>query len=149
MIEIFSGTSFTAMRSIATKLVEKDELGKMNSLIGAAEAMIPLVYSPMYSFLYKETINTFPGAFYLVGSALITPTVGIFLYVLLLSFEICPFNILLSRWLYIMKKKDLKSMTYGDVTDVNNCKERKDQSSCEELESLNPKSVSINIINAE
>lgn len=76
---MFSGTSFTAMRSIATKLVEKDELGKVNSLFGAAEALMPLVYMPMYAFLYKATIHTFPGAFFLVGGALITPTLIIFL----------------------------------------------------------------------
>lgn len=79
LVEIFSGTSFTAMRSIATKLVDKDELGKVNSLFGAAEALMPLVYMPMYAFLYKATINTFPGAFFLVGGALIAPTVIIFL----------------------------------------------------------------------
>lgn len=79
LVEIFSGTSFTAMRSIATKLVERDELGKVNSLFGAAEALMPLIYIPMYAGFYKVTIATFPGAFFLIGGALLTPTVFIFL----------------------------------------------------------------------
>lgn len=64
---------------MSTKLVEKEELGKVNSLFGAAEALMPLVYMPMYAFLYKATIHTFPGAFFLVGGSIITPTVFIFL----------------------------------------------------------------------
>lgn len=81
LVDCLSGTSFTAVRSIVTKSVETAELGKVNSLIGAAEALMPLVYSPIYSFLYAATINAFPGAFYLVGGALILPTAIIFLYV--------------------------------------------------------------------
>lgn len=91
LVEILNGTSFIAMRSIATKLVESDELGKVNSLFGVAEALMPLVYAPMYASLYQATIETLPGAFFLVGGALTTPAVIIFL------------------WMYKMNKKDLKS----------------------------------------
>lgn len=49
------------MRSIATKLVDSDELGKVNSLFGVAEALMPLVYAPMYASLYQATIDTLPG----------------------------------------------------------------------------------------
>lgn len=69
LVEILNGTSFIAMRSIATKLVESDELGKVNSLFGVAEALMPLVYAPMYASLYQATIDTLPGAFFLVGGA--------------------------------------------------------------------------------
>lgn len=79
------------MRSIATKLVESDELGKVNSLFGVAEALMPLVYAPMYASLYQATIETLPGAFFLVGGALTAPAVIIFL------------------WMYKMNKRDLQS----------------------------------------
>lgn len=54
---------------------------------------------------------------------------------------------LLSRWLYKMKKRDLKLAVKecDNVLDDYN----KHQSQEEELESLNPKSVSINVTNGE
>lgn len=79
VVEIFNGTSFIAMRSMATKLVSKDELGKVNSLFGVAEALMPVVYAPMYSTLYAATIKVFPGAFYLLGGAITILAVIIFL----------------------------------------------------------------------
>lgn len=94
---MFNGTSFIAMRSIASKLVPSDELGKffeffvvqffkevcvlsgkINSLFGVCEALMPLVYGPMYSIVYKETMEVMPGAFFLLGGILTAPAVGIF-----------------------------------------------------------------------
>ncbi|KAI5644517.1 major facilitator superfamily domain-containing protein [Phthorimaea operculella] len=79
LIEIFNGTSFIAMRSMVSKLVDKDELGKVNSIFGLAEAMMPLVYAPMYTTVYTATIKSFPGAFFLLGGGLTVPAVVIFL----------------------------------------------------------------------
>lgn len=79
IVEIFNGTAFIAMRSIATKLVRKDELGKVNSLFGVAEALMPMVFAPMYTTLYAATLKVLPGAFYLLGGALTAPAVLIFL----------------------------------------------------------------------
>ncbi|CAK1544116.1 unnamed protein product [Leptosia nina] len=83
LIEIFNGTSFIAMRSMVSKLVDKDELGKVNSFFGVAEAMMPLVYAPMYTSVYTATIKTFPGAFFLLGGGLTVPAVLIFLWLYL------------------------------------------------------------------
>lgn len=79
------------MRSIATKLVSSHELGKVNSLFGVAEALMPLVYAPMYASLYQATIDTLPGAFFLVGGALTAPAVIIFL------------------WMYKMNRRDMQA----------------------------------------
>uniref|UniRef100_A0A2M4AAV7 Putative adenylate cyclase n=1 Tax=Anopheles triannulatus TaxID=58253 RepID=A0A2M4AAV7_9DIPT len=80
IIEMLNGTSFISMRSIASKLVASDELGKVNSLFGVAEALMPLVYAPMYTTVYSATINVLPGAFFLLGGALTSPAVIIFLW---------------------------------------------------------------------
>ncbi|XP_063216920.1 probable peptidoglycan muropeptide transporter SLC46 [Bacillus rossius redtenbacheri] len=80
IIEMLNGTSFIAMRSIATKLVPADELGKINSLFGVCEALMPLAYGPMYSLVYASTMKTVPGAFFLLGGALTAPAVLIFLW---------------------------------------------------------------------
>ncbi|XP_058463536.1 lysosomal proton-coupled steroid conjugate and bile acid symporter SLC46A3-like [Malaya genurostris] len=80
IVEMLNGTSFISMRSIASKLVASDELGKVNSLFGVAEALMPLVYAPMYTTVYASTINVLPGAFFLLGGALTAPAVIIFLW---------------------------------------------------------------------
>lgn len=79
LVEIFNGTSFIAMRSIATKLVDKSELGKVNSLFGVAEALMPMVFGPMYSMVYAASLKILPGAFYLLGGLLTVPAVVIFM----------------------------------------------------------------------
>ncbi|XP_055640590.1 solute carrier family 46 member 3-like [Toxorhynchites rutilus septentrionalis] len=80
IVEMLNGTSFISMRSIASKLVASDELGKVNSLFGVAEALMPLVYAPMYTTVYASTINVLPGAFFLLGGGLTAPAVVIFLW---------------------------------------------------------------------
>ncbi|KAL4120330.1 hypothetical protein QTP88_013046 [Uroleucon formosanum] len=80
LVEIINGTSFIAMRSIISKLVPSDELGKVNSIFGVCEALVPLIYGPMYSSVYKHTLKTFPGAFFLLGGLLTAPAAIIFLW---------------------------------------------------------------------
>lgn len=55
--------------------------GKVNSIFGVCESIVPLFYGPMYSFVYKATLETFPGMFFLVGSVLTAPAALIFLLV--------------------------------------------------------------------
>lgn len=76
---MLNGTSFIAMRSIVSKLVSPEELGKINSLFGLAEALVPLVYGPLYSRIYAVSINSFPGGFFLVGAILTAPAIAVFL----------------------------------------------------------------------
>jgi MFS transporter, PCFT/HCP family, solute carrier family 46, member 3 len=79
VIEFLKETSFISMRSISTKLVKSDELGKVNSLIGIAEGLMPLIYAPMYTQVYRATLDIMPGAFYLLGGLLTLPAVVIFM----------------------------------------------------------------------
>lgn len=88
LIDMVGGTGVIAMRSIASKLVPSEELGKINSLFGVCEALVPIIYQPLYSFVYKKTINYLPGAFFLIGSLLTVPTILMFL------------------WLYYLQKND-------------------------------------------
>lgn len=78
-METFNGTSFIALRSIASKLVNSDELGKVNSLLSVAESFMPLVYAPLYATVYSATMDTMPGAFFLMGGVLTLPAIVIFL----------------------------------------------------------------------
>lgn len=60
-------------------MVPPEELGKINSLFGVSEALMPLVYGPMYNLVYKATMEFLPGSFFLLGGTLTTPAVVIFL----------------------------------------------------------------------
>ncbi|XP_063531903.1 proton-coupled folate transporter-like [Cydia strobilella] len=101
LLEILNGTSFIAMRSIATKLVSGEEFGKMNSLFGLAEAIMPLVYGPLYSRVYMATLNILPGAVFLLGAVLTLPSIAIF------------------GWLYFEHKKDQEGKKSTDVENVD------------------------------
>ncbi|XP_049876744.1 proton-coupled folate transporter-like [Pectinophora gossypiella] len=82
--DFFGNTGVTAIRSLGTKVVKPNEVGKMCSLIGFIEAIVPVIYTPIYSKIYAKTIETFPGTFYIVGGAMTIPAFFIFiiLYVL-------------------------------------------------------------------
>ncbi|KAK5648562.1 hypothetical protein RI129_003454 [Pyrocoelia pectoralis] len=69
-----------ASRSIITKLVLEKDLGKITSLFGIAESIGALICAPMYSSIFKATIDTFPGLFYVAGISLSVPAVLIFLW---------------------------------------------------------------------
>ncbi|KAK9307203.1 hypothetical protein QLX08_002380 [Tetragonisca angustula] len=97
IVEIVNGTSFIAMRSIASKLVSTSELGKVNSLLGVCESLMPLIYGPMYSSIYAATMKTFPGTFFIVGACMTMPAVVAFF------------------WLYTEHRKDRQQLEQEKV----------------------------------
>ncbi|GBP87767.1 hypothetical protein EVAR_28649_1 [Eumeta japonica] len=79
IVEILNGTSLLAMRSIISKLVETDELGKINSIFGLTESLMPLLYVPLYTKVYTLTMKALPGAVFLMGAAMTLPAVVVFI----------------------------------------------------------------------
>ncbi|XP_011562459.3 proton-coupled folate transporter [Plutella xylostella] len=78
LVEILNGTTAIALRSIASKLVSYQELGKVYSLFGLTETMMPLIFAPIYSKLYVATLHVLPGAVFLLSAAFTVPCVLIF-----------------------------------------------------------------------
>lgn len=77
--EIVGGASSISMRSLASKIVCKQELGKINSLFGIVESIAPLLYSPILAAVYSATLTTMTGAFFLVGGVMTIPGIVLFL----------------------------------------------------------------------
>ncbi|KAK3928683.1 Thymic stromal cotransporter protein [Frankliniella fusca] len=100
LIDMMNGTSFIAMRAIASKLVPSDELGKVNSLFGACEAMMPVVCGPLYSKVYQATMDTLPGAFFLMGGLITGPAFLIF------------------GWYYYEARKDRRKAQAAEVKEI-------------------------------
>ncbi|KAK9891129.1 hypothetical protein WA026_013447 [Henosepilachna vigintioctopunctata] len=88
--EVFHGTCHIALRSLMAKIVPPHELGQSNSVFGVCEALMPLVYGPMYTILYNRTLGVFPGGFYLISALLYFITLPLFF------------------WLYKCSKRDKK-----------------------------------------
>ena len=61
---------FSTARSLFTKCVGVDEVGKIFSAVGFVAALMPILSNPTYRLLYNATLETFPGAFLLMGAAL-------------------------------------------------------------------------------
>lgn len=56
-------------RSLISSIIPKNEVGKVFTFVSLAESATSLVLSPLYIFVYTNTLKIFPGAFYLVTAA--------------------------------------------------------------------------------
>ncbi|CAB3243669.1 unnamed protein product [Arctia plantaginis] len=97
LVEILNGTSLLSMRSIMSKLVEVDELGKLSSVVGLVENLMPLLYVPMYTRVYSATMEVLPGAVFLLGALLTLPAVAVLF------------------WLFYEHRKQLRKLQSSDI----------------------------------
>ncbi|XP_047986189.1 proton-coupled folate transporter-like [Leguminivora glycinivorella] len=109
LLETFNATTFTAMRSITSKLVTSDELGKMTSVFNLTEVLANMMFGPVYSWLYRETLSIEPGVVYYVSAAITVIPIIIFV------------------WLFTQRKKN-------DNTEINNKIVNADVDPCLELQ---------------
>nr|XP_045613621.1 proton-coupled folate transporter-like [Procambarus clarkii] len=58
-----------AIRSILSKFVTGDELGKVSSVMGALDGAIAMVIFSLYTAIYHATVHVFPGAQFFFGAA--------------------------------------------------------------------------------
>ncbi|KAJ8960241.1 hypothetical protein NQ318_003966 [Aromia moschata] len=71
VISLVTGVTAVTIRSMATKIVSQNDLGKAQSLFSICEAIAPVVFTPLYgTVIYNNTLNVFPGTFLFVGIVL-------------------------------------------------------------------------------
>ncbi|XP_060516484.1 uncharacterized protein LOC132695972 [Cylas formicarius] len=67
-VSLITGVTAIGIRSLATKVVSVNDLGKAQSLFGIAEAIGPAVATPLYNKgIYLNTFDVLPSAFFFFG----------------------------------------------------------------------------------
>ena len=59
------------IRSYLSKIIAKDELGKIFSLISAIDGSIPLLGSVFFTTIFTQTLDNFPGAVFDASAGLL------------------------------------------------------------------------------
>ena len=72
------GTAAIGAKSHLSKLVSKDETGKIMSFIATVETVGPVIATAVFSYIFKYTIDSDPGAVYQFTACLvIIPILGL------------------------------------------------------------------------
>ncbi|XP_030242147.1 uncharacterized protein LOC108649618 [Drosophila navojoa] len=78
VVNMFVSLRGITIKSIGSSIVEGDDQSKMYSIFGIIEPMVLIIFPPIYSLIYKNTVDTFPGAFFLFGEIFFVPNVLVF-----------------------------------------------------------------------
>ena len=69
-IACLESCSYTVIRCMISKAVEPDEVGKILSFVGAFQAFIPIISSPIFGSIYRNTLETLPQMYLIVIACL-------------------------------------------------------------------------------
>ncbi|GFY69172.1 hypothetical protein TNIN_320341 [Trichonephila inaurata madagascariensis] len=75
-----NGLGNLAVRSLISKLVDEDELGRVFSFLATCEAIVPLLAAAVIAKIFNATIKVFPGACYLAATAFLMLPLGTFVW---------------------------------------------------------------------
>jgi MFS-type transporter involved in bile tolerance (Atg22 family) len=66
VVSMFAGLISIVIRSMLSKVVDKEEVAKVFTFLSCGEASMPLMAVPLYNYIYINTKDTFAGAVFLV-----------------------------------------------------------------------------------
>ena len=69
-IAFLDTTSYSMIRCMISKNVKPDEVGKILSFVGAVQAFIPIISSPLFGMIYRSTVETLPQTYLIVLAGL-------------------------------------------------------------------------------
>lgn len=78
LLDVFHGAVQALCTSILTKQVDSHELGKITSVKAFVESIAPTLATPLYNFVYMNTFQILPSAYYLISVSLGLPIFMIF-----------------------------------------------------------------------
>ena len=76
---------YAIIRSLLSKCIEPDEVGKVFSIMAVVAALAPSAGNPVFRQLYNATIDSVPGAIYYLASSLLLVTLfgTVFIYIVI------------------------------------------------------------------
>ncbi|XP_052896223.1 thymic stromal cotransporter protein-like [Anopheles moucheti] len=84
-IDVFEGSKMIAIRSLVSKLVGQDEIGKMLSILGIVDSAQVAIYPTIYSTVYLQSQSFFVGSVFLLSEAFLLVSLGIYGMLYLMS----------------------------------------------------------------
>ena len=63
IVAFLDSSATTVFRSMISKAVEEDEIGKIFSVVGLFHAVMPFVTGPIFGYLYSTTVKNQSNAF--------------------------------------------------------------------------------------
>ncbi|KAI8043861.1 hypothetical protein M5D96_000004 [Drosophila gunungcola] len=78
VVDMFVSLRVIAIKTIGSSIVAGDELSKMYSIFGISEPIAQFIFPPIFSEIYKSTVDSFPGAIWLFGEIFYIPNVLVF-----------------------------------------------------------------------
>ncbi|XP_055544755.1 proton-coupled folate transporter-like [Wyeomyia smithii] len=84
-IDMFEGSKTVAIRSIVSKLVEQDEIGKMLAIMGIVDSTQVVIFPTLYSVVYLKSQEFFIGTVFLVCEAFLLLSLVLYLFLLIFS----------------------------------------------------------------
>uniref|UniRef100_T1GHM7 Major facilitator superfamily (MFS) profile domain-containing protein n=1 Tax=Megaselia scalaris TaxID=36166 RepID=T1GHM7_MEGSC len=84
-LTLFESMRVIPIKSISSTLVEPDEIGRLFSLMSLLDSFGGFFFPPLYSKVFISTVDTFPGAFYILSQVFFIPVTIAFIvtYILL------------------------------------------------------------------
>uniref|UniRef100_A0A0K8W010 Proton-coupled folate transporter n=2 Tax=Bactrocera latifrons TaxID=174628 RepID=A0A0K8W010_BACLA len=64
------GINSPMLQAVLAGLVEATEIGKIYAVISSLQTLSPLASAPVYTGIYRATLESYPGAFYLLSAAI-------------------------------------------------------------------------------
>ncbi|KAK4305058.1 hypothetical protein Pmani_023048 [Petrolisthes manimaculis] len=69
-VSLGGGMTITSSRGVLSKLVATDELGAVFAVVGLFESLLPLVSSSLFTLIYNNTLEFFPGTLFVVAGGI-------------------------------------------------------------------------------
>ena len=80
-ITCVGGVAHIGSRSHLTKIVDRNEIGKVLSFMLALDTLAPMISSTLLAYIFKYTIDTYPGAVYEVIAFLLFIPIFIMIWI--------------------------------------------------------------------
>lgn len=78
-IDMFNSAPAVAIRSVLSKIVAVDELGRLYTVMSVLETLISPLAVKAYVQILTDTLQTTPGAFYFLTIGLLTVVILLFM----------------------------------------------------------------------